>query len=166
LPLIDSTAITPLPRDNKSKPIETDPDGEIVSEKGTMPTTLSPVMNGMLRKDLHFDGLIVTDAMSMSGLTIYFTPEEASVRAIEAGAFVIAAAQVGRHEDGGVHEAVKKGRLTEQRIDESCAKSWQPSTIWDWSSNGSLRLKGLIVQLAASKRWNSLMRLPPMRLRW
>ena len=33
LPLIDSTAITPLPRDNKPKPIETDPDGEIVSEK-------------------------------------------------------------------------------------------------------------------------------------
>jgi beta-N-acetylhexosaminidase len=122
LPLIDSTAITPLPRDNKPKPIETDPDGEIVSDKGTMPTTLSPVMNGMLRKDLHFDGLIVTDAMSMSGLTIYFTAEEASVRAIEAGADLLLKPADADAAFRGVHEAVRKGRLTEQRIDESVRK--------------------------------------------
>ena len=86
LPLIDSTAIKPLPKNVKLGPIDTNDGGEIVSETGTMPTTLSPVMNGILRKDLNFDGLIVTDAMSMSGLTIYFTQEEASVRALEAGA--------------------------------------------------------------------------------
>src|SRR4030088_1787056 len=86
LPLIDPTAITPLPRDVKLKPMDTDDGGEIVAEKATMPTTLSPVMNGILRRELNFDGLIVTDAMSMSGLTLYFTQEEASVRAIAAGA--------------------------------------------------------------------------------
>jgi beta-N-acetylhexosaminidase len=86
LPLIDSTAIKPLPKNVKLGPIDTNDGGEIVSETGTMPTTLSPVMNRILRKDLNFDGLIVTDAMSMSGLTIYFTQEEASVRALEAGA--------------------------------------------------------------------------------
>src|SRR5437899_8059121 len=86
LPLIDPTTITPLPKDVKLKPSDTDEGGEIVDTKSTMPTTLSPVMNGILRNELHFDGLIVTDAMSMSGLTIYFTQEEASVRAIEAGA--------------------------------------------------------------------------------
>src|SRR5881397_2900007 len=59
LPLIDSTEITPLPKDVKLGPIDTTEAGEIVSAKGTMPTTLSPVMNGMLRNDLHFDGLIV-----------------------------------------------------------------------------------------------------------
>src|SRR5437879_4207712 len=48
LPLIDSTEITPLPKDVKLNPIETDQDGEVVSAKGTMPTTLSPVMNGIL----------------------------------------------------------------------------------------------------------------------
>src|SRR5262252_463902 len=80
LPLIDSTEITPLPRNVKMKAMDTTEEGEIVSAKATMPTTLSPVMNGILRRDLHFDGLIVTDAMSMSGLTLYFTQEEASVR--------------------------------------------------------------------------------------
>src|SRR3989440_623611 len=86
LPLIDPTTITPLPENMKLKPSDTNEDGEIVEARSTMPTTLSPVMNGILRNDLHFDGLIVTDAMSMSGLTLYFSQEEASVRAIEAGA--------------------------------------------------------------------------------
>ena len=122
LPLIDPTEITPLPKDVKLNPIETDQDGEVVSAKGTMPTTLSPVMNGILRNDLHFDGLIVTDAMSMSGLTLYFTQEEASVRAIEAGADLLLKPADPDAALRGVREAVKKGRLSEQRIDQSTRK--------------------------------------------
>src|SRR5262245_21618728 len=122
LPLIDSTAIAPLPRKEKLKPLDTTEDGEIVSTKGTMPTTLSPVMNGILRNDLHFEGLTVTDAMSMSGLTIYFTQEEASVRALEAGADLLLKPADPDAAFRGVHEAVKKGRLTPERIDQSVRK--------------------------------------------
>jgi beta-N-acetylhexosaminidase len=122
LPLIDSTEISPLPRDVKLKPTDTTEDGEIVAAKGTMPTTLSPVMNGILRNDLHFDGLIVTDAMSMSGLTLYFTQEEASVRALEAGADLLLKPADPDASLRGVREAVRKGRLTEQRIDQSTRK--------------------------------------------
>ena len=122
LPLIDPTAISPLPKNVKLNPLDTTEDAEIVSTKGTMPTTLSPVMNGMLRNDLHFDGLIVTDAMSMSGLTIYFTQEEASVRAIEAGADLLLKPADPDASLRGVRDAVKKGRLTEQRIDQSVRK--------------------------------------------
>jgi beta-N-acetylhexosaminidase len=122
LPLIDPTVITPLPRDVKLKPIETDENGEVVNEKGTMPTTLSPVMNGILRNDLHFDGLIVTDAMSMSGLTLYFTQEEASVRALEAGADLLLKPADPDASLRGVLEAVKKGRLSEARIEQSARK--------------------------------------------
>ncbi len=122
LPLIDSTAIKPLPKNVKLGPIDTNDGGEIVSETGTMPTTLSAIMHGILRKDLNFDGLIVTDAMSMSGLTIYFTQEEASVRALEAGADLLLKPADADAAFRGVHEAVKKGRLTEQRIVESVRK--------------------------------------------
>ena len=122
LPLIDPTAITALPKDVKIKPIDTNEDGEIVVEKGTMPTTLSPVVNGILRHDLNFDGLIVTDAMSMSGLTLYFTQEEASVRAIEAGADLLLKPADPDASLRGVRDAVKKGRLTEQRIEQSVRK--------------------------------------------
>lgn len=122
LPLIDPTAITPLPRDVKLKAIETDEAGEIVVEKGTMPTTLSPVMNGILRNELGFDGLIVTDAMSMSGLTLYFTQEEASVRALEAGADLLLKPADTDAAFRGVRDAVKSGRLSEKRIEESARK--------------------------------------------
>ena len=123
LPLIDPTAITPLPRDIKLKAIETDEAGEIPVERGTMPTTLSPIMNGILRKDLGFDGLIVTDAMSMSGLTIYFTQEEASVRALEAGADLLLKPADTDAAIRGVRNAVKQGRLTEKRVEVSARKA-------------------------------------------
>ncbi len=122
MPQVDPTEVNPLPRDLKIKPIDTDEAGEIVVEKGTMPTTLSPVMNGILRRDLGFDGLIVTDAMSMSGLTLYFTQEEASVRALEAGADLLLKPADPDAAFRGVREGVAKGRLTEQRINESARR--------------------------------------------
>lgn len=120
LPLIDPTAITPLPREVKIKAIDTD--DEIIVEKGTMPTTLSPVMNKILRNELGFEGLIVTDAMSMSGLTLYFTQEEASVRALEAGADLLLKPADTDAAIRGVRGAVKQGRLTETRINVSVRK--------------------------------------------
>jgi beta-N-acetylhexosaminidase len=122
LPRIDSTVITPLPREQKVKAVETDEASEIVVEKGTMPTTLSPIVNNILRNDLQFDGLIVTDAMSMSGLTLYFTQEEASVRALEAGADQLLKPADPDASFRGVLNAVKNGRLTQQRIDQSARK--------------------------------------------
>lgn len=122
MPQIDPTAVIPLPRNVKLKPMDTDEGGEVVVEKGTMPTTLSPVMNGILRSDLGFEGLIVTDAMSMSGLTLYFTQEEASVRALEAGADLLLKPADPDAALRGVREAVTKGRLKEQRIDESARR--------------------------------------------
>jgi beta-N-acetylhexosaminidase len=122
MPQIDPTAVVPLPRDIKLKPIDTDEGAEVVVDKGTIPTTLSPVMNGILRRDLGFNGLIVTDAMSMSGLTLYFTQEEASVRALEAGADLLLKPADVDAVVRGVREAVAKGRLKEERIELSARK--------------------------------------------
>lgn len=122
LPQIDSTAITPLPRNLKGKPVDTDEAGEIVDEKATMPATMSPVMGNILRNDLKFPGLIVTDALSMSGLTIYFTPEEAAVRALEAGADMLLKPVDVDATFRGVREAVKSGRISETRVEESARR--------------------------------------------
>lgn len=122
LPQIDSAAITPLPRNLKGKPTDTDEAGEIVDEKATMPATMSPVMGRILRNDLKFSGMIVTDALSMSGLTIYFTPEESAVRALEAGADMLLKPVDVDAAFRGVREAVKSGRITEQRVEESARR--------------------------------------------
>jgi beta-N-acetylhexosaminidase len=122
LPQIDSTAIKPLPRNLKPKPIDTDEQGEIIDEKATMPATMSPIMGRILRNDLKFSGMIVTDALSMSGLTIYFTPEESAMRALEAGADMLLKPADVDATFRGVREAVKSGRITEQRVEESVRK--------------------------------------------
>src|ERR1043166_263496 len=83
---------------------------------------MPPVIGNILRNDLKFPGLIVTDALSMSGLTIYFTQEEAAVRALEAGADMLLKPADVDASFRGVREAVKSGRITEQRVEESARK--------------------------------------------
>ena len=122
LPQIDATAVKPLPKEIKSKPTDTDEDGEIIEEKAAMPATMSPVIGKILRNDLNFSGMIVTDALSMSGLTIYFTQEEAAVRALEAGADMLLKPADVDASFRGVLNAVKSGRISEQRVEESARR--------------------------------------------
>src|SRR5262249_21406790 len=122
LPQLDPTAIKPLPSNLKSRPTDTDDDGEIVEEKATLPATLSPVIDSLLRHDLKFSGLIVTDALSMSGLTIYFNQEEAAVRALEAGADMLLKPADPDAAFGGVRDAVNSGRVTVKRIEQSARR--------------------------------------------
>jgi len=122
LPQIDATTVRPLPKEIKSKPTDTDEDGEIIEEKAAMPATMSPVIGKILRNDLNFSGMIVTDALSMSGLTIYFTQEEAAVRALEAGADMLLKPADVDASFRGVLNAVKSGRISEQRVEESARR--------------------------------------------
>src|ERR1044072_4240347 len=122
LPQIDATVVKPLPENLKSKPTDTDQNGEIIDEKAAMPATMSPVIGNILRNDLKFDGMIVTDALSMSGLTIYFSQDEAAVRALEAGADIFLKPSDVEASFRGVLQAVKSGRITEQRVEESARR--------------------------------------------
>ncbi len=55
-----------------------------------LPSTLSPVIiNGLLKKQLGFNGLVITDAMNMKGVTKYFQRGEADARALAAGNDVV-----------------------------------------------------------------------------
>lgn len=122
LPQIDPSTVKPLPRDKRIRPIDTDEAGEIVAEKASTPATVSPVIGRLLRNDLRFGGMIITDAMDMSGLTIYFNQEEAAVRALEAGVDLLLKPADNDAVFRGVREAVRSGRLTEKRIEESARK--------------------------------------------
>ena len=122
LPQIDPTAVKPLPRERRVGPIDTDESGEIVADSASTPATVSPVIGRLLKDDLKFEGMVVTDAMSMSGLTIYFNQDEAAVRALEAGADMLLKPADNDAAFRGVNEAVRSGRLTEKRIEESPRK--------------------------------------------
>lgn len=122
LPQIDSTEVNPLPSNVRTKPVDTTEAEEIVMQSATLPASMSPVVGEMLRRDLGFDRIVVTDALSMSGLTVYFTQEEAAVHALLAGADMLLKPADTDACIRGVREAVKSGRLTEKRIEESARK--------------------------------------------
>ena len=93
-------------------------------DRSKKPATLSSVItNGLLRKKLKFDGLIVTDAMEMGALN-NIKSSEACVRAVEAGADIIL---LPLDVDSTIHaikEAVLTGRISEERINESVKRIW------------------------------------------
>ncbi|MGI9107090.1 MAG: glycoside hydrolase family 3 N-terminal domain-containing protein [Pyrinomonadaceae bacterium] len=121
LPQLDPTTVSPLPRAQSRKPGYAD--SEVIVENATLPGTLSPLVVGdLLRRDLKFDGITVTDAMDMSGMTIYFTPGEAAVRAIAAGADILLKPSDPDAVVRGLREAVRSGRLTEARIEASARR--------------------------------------------
>jgi beta-N-acetylhexosaminidase len=119
LPQIDAMEIKPLKQSIKASYTE----AEVITEAATMPATLTPnVITKMLREEMKFDGLIVTDAMDMSGLTLYFNQDEAAVRAFLAGADVLIKPASADLAIKGLKAAVLSGRISEHRLNESVRK--------------------------------------------
>lgn len=85
-----------------------------------IPASLSEQMlTGVLRTQMGYDGIIVTDALNMGAVTKQYTSAEAAVMAIHAGADILLMPADFRAAYQGVIEAVKDGRISEQRIEES-----------------------------------------------
>lgn len=88
-----------------------------------LPATLSkPILTGLLREEYGYQGVIFTDSMAMQAIADRFGVSEAAIMSIEAGADIILAC--GSFENHiatveGLLEAVKSGRISEQRVDES-----------------------------------------------
>jgi beta-glucosidase-like glycosyl hydrolase/CubicO group peptidase (beta-lactamase class C family) len=92
----------------------------------SVPATISRnIMTGLLRDELKFKGLIVTDAMDMGGVTSQFAPGDAAVRAVEAGADVLLQLPVPDAAMAALEEAVKSGGIPAARIDESVRRILQ-----------------------------------------
>ncbi|MCF6471703.1 glycoside hydrolase family 3 protein [Nonomuraea sp. MG754425] len=93
----------------------------------SLPATLSrTVLTELLRGELGFDGMLVTDAIEMQAVAAMFTPGEIAVRALAAGVDAIC---VGLTTEDGLRElreavvaAVRAGRLPEERLAEAAAR--------------------------------------------
>lgn len=84
------------------------------------PATLSePIMTGMLRDELGYDGVIVTDSLEMAGVRTMYGDGEVAVRAVEAGADVLLMPAQPAVAVQAIEDALASGRLTEARLDES-----------------------------------------------
>ncbi len=88
-----------------------------------LPATLSPaILTGLLRQELGFKGLVVTDALEMGGIARGFTSGDAAVRALEAGADALLMPADAEAAIKAVVAAVETGRISRKRIQESVVK--------------------------------------------
>src|SRR6266849_6527197 len=90
------------------------------------PATLSHnILTDVLRNQLGFQGLIVTDAMVMGGITVRYAPGEAAVRAVVAGADCLLMPPVPDAAFEALQVAVKSGRISKERLDASVRRILQ-----------------------------------------
>jgi beta-N-acetylhexosaminidase len=89
-------------------------------DEPNLPATLSPkILTGILRDEMGFKGLIVTDALDMGGIAQGFSASEAPVRALEAGADVLLMPTDPEAAINAIMAAILKKRITQKRVDES-----------------------------------------------
>ncbi|HHT03995.1 MAG TPA: serine hydrolase [Bacteroidales bacterium] len=94
----------------------------LISDK-KLPSSLSKeVIDDYLRKELKFDGLVITDALNMSGVTKNYTDGEAEVRALMAGVDILLMPKNEYKAVTAILKAIKDKRITEKDIDSKCRK--------------------------------------------
>ena len=91
---------------------------KISGRNAERPASLSPEVHRILRKELGFSGVIVTDSLDMGGITQFTGGSEAAVAALLAGNDLLCCSSY-ECQIPAVRAAIADGTLTERRIDES-----------------------------------------------
>ncbi|MBQ8148417.1 MAG: hypothetical protein IJ040_06480 [Lachnospiraceae bacterium] len=87
------------------------------------PSTLSEsVVTGLLREELGYDGVIMTDSFQMGSITENYGQSEAAVTSIQAGCDMILMPMEYEACYQGVLQAVQDGRISEEQINASCMR--------------------------------------------
>ncbi len=85
-----------------------------------LPVTLSPtIIDGLLRQEMGFEGLVVTDSLDMAGVTLLYPPSRTAVLSIQAGADILLIPPGPEAAISSLREAVRDGRLPIERIDNA-----------------------------------------------
>lgn len=88
-----------------------------------IPASLSKkLITDYLKNELGYNGLVITDALDMGALTKYYPEEEICGRAVEAGVDILLMPSSSRKCLKSVQDAIKKGTVTEEQINESVRK--------------------------------------------
>ena len=84
------------------------------------PASLSgAVVNGILRAQMGYEGIIITDALNMSAITDLYTSGEAAVKAVQAGCDMLLCVNNLSSALDALTTAVENGEISEARINES-----------------------------------------------
>ena len=90
------------------------------------PSSLSPqIIQGILRNEMGYDGIVITDAMNMGAIVNNYSESEATVLAIEAGCDIILSPVNMEKARQAIIDAVESGEINERRIDESLRRIYR-----------------------------------------
>ena len=113
------------------------------------PATLSShILTDVLRNELGFQGLVVTDAMDMGGITVRFAPGEAAVRAVLAGADCLLMPPVPDAAFEALQHAVKSGRISRLRLDASVQRILEAKARLGLNKNRLVDVNGMNAHFA------------------
>ena len=85
-----------------------------------LPASLNyEILTGLLRGEIRYDGIIITDALNMGAITQRFSPAEVAVLAVKAGNDMLLIASDVDAYVNALTDAVASGEISEARIDES-----------------------------------------------
>lgn len=89
------------------------------------PASLSGTVIDLLRNELGFQGVVVTDALNMKAVAEYYTSEEAAVKAIQEGVDMLLMPENFEEAYNGLLKAVQEGTISEDRINESLRRIYR-----------------------------------------
>lgn len=117
-----------------------------------LPASLSsPILTELLRKKLGFKGLIVTDAMDMGGITMYYSPQEAALKAVQAGADLILKSPQPEEVLDFLIKALREGGLSEARIDASVKRILEAKAKLGLHKNKLINTETLDISIASEE---------------
>lgn len=93
-----------------------------VTENKTPASMSSLIVTEILRNELGYQNIIVTDALNMKAITNYYTPGKAAVEAIEAGVDLLLMPENLEEAFDSVYQSILTGDIDEKRIDESVTR--------------------------------------------
>ena len=90
------------------------------ADASAMPASLSEyIITGLIRGEMAYDGIVVTAPLNEKAITEYYTPEEAAIYALAAGADILYMPEDFEAAYNGLLSAASDGTLPESRIDAS-----------------------------------------------
>ena len=93
----------------------------VKSFDSNLPASLSPEIHRVLREELGFEGVIMTDDLAMKAITAYTGDNSAAVLAVEAGNDMIISSDL-ESQYTAVLDAVNGGTISRERIRQSAVR--------------------------------------------
>lgn len=98
----------------------------VIGNDDITPSSMSAqVITNILREQLGYDGIVITDALDMEAITGYYTAEQAAVMAVQAGADMLLMPEDFEAAYNGILNAVYEGTLSEERLNESLRRIYR-----------------------------------------